>query len=233
VGSIPVIWDTRPWTPEAALEREVLGLLHFLFAKPLSKADVLDYLWSSPLIRPQTRQLTLSLLDRYTEETDPERYHRATWAAVRQRYLNSLQYQFALRQAETACRLFPGQHLYLTTLGMVQYRAGQYREAAATLAQADLLSWAAPTSLALGVGQFPQALVTLPQAHALRQGVPANVAFLAMALHQLGEKDKAQATLARLHEVIKDPGLARNDDHHSYVREADALIEGKAPGPKQ
>jgi WD40 repeat protein len=229
------LWDARPWTPEeGTVEREAQSLLSFLFAKPLRQADVLDYLLRhSPTLRSQARQLALSLVDRYREETDPERYQRAAWNVLRQPHLNAFQYRFALRQAETACRLLPGQGLYLTTLGMAHYRAGQYREAAPTLAKANLLHWATPARLALLAGKLPQDLFTLGQAQALRQAIPANLAFLAMAHHQLGEKEKAQATLARLHEVMKAPGLARDDDHHPYVREADALIEGKAPGPKQ
>jgi WD40 repeat protein len=59
------LWDARPWTPDAAIEREALGLLDFLFAKPLPKADVIAYLRNAPTIRPQARQLALSLADRY------------------------------------------------------------------------------------------------------------------------------------------------------------------------
>ena len=51
------LWDARPWTPDAAIEREAVGLLDSLFAKPLRKADVVDYLKNSPTIRPRARQL--------------------------------------------------------------------------------------------------------------------------------------------------------------------------------
>src|SRR5262249_19047754 len=150
------VWDARPWTPEAAFEREALGLLDFLFAKPLCKADVRQYMNSSPTIRPQARDLALSLLDRYHAETDPERYQQAAWTVVRQPYLNAFQYQSALRQAETACRLAPQRGLYLTALGMAQYRAGQYPAARATLAQADLLRRAGAAGLPFLAQQLPQ-----------------------------------------------------------------------------
>src|SRR5262249_18064966 len=97
------VWDAQPWTLDAAIEREVLGLLDPLSAKPLRKADVIDYLQNSPTIRPPARQLALSLVDRYHEETDPETYHRESWALVRQPYLNDVQYRFARLQAEHAC----------------------------------------------------------------------------------------------------------------------------------
>jgi WD40 repeat protein len=190
------VWDARPWTPEtaeeAALERETLGLLEFLVRKPLRKADVEQYLRSSPLIRPQAKQRALALVDHYRQETDPGRYHAAAWDVVRQPYLNAFQYRFALLQAQTACQLAPEQVQYQTALGAAQYRVGQFREALATLMQAD----------------------------SLHQAVPANLAFRVMTQHRLGQKEQAQAALARLRltlskKLFQEPdepaGLSRRD----------------------
>jgi hypothetical protein len=71
------VWDARPWAPEAALEREALGRLDFLFARPLCKADVIDYLRNVPTTRPPAQQLALSLVDHYREETDAKKYSQA------------------------------------------------------------------------------------------------------------------------------------------------------------
>jgi hypothetical protein len=103
------LWDARPGTPKASQDREALGLLDFLFAKPLCKSDVLAYLRSSPTLRPQAREKALALINRYREEQGSERYHQAAWTIIRQPYLNAFQYRFALRQAETARRLAPEQ----------------------------------------------------------------------------------------------------------------------------
>jgi WD40 repeat protein/tRNA A-37 threonylcarbamoyl transferase component Bud32 len=127
------IWDGRPLTPDAPVEREALGLLQFLYNKPLCKADVVEHLRSSPLIRPAARQMALTLVERYREETDPERYYQASWAVARQRYLNAYQYRFALQQAETACQLTPEQGKYRTTLGVALYRNNRLKEAITTL----------------------------------------------------------------------------------------------------
>jgi WD40 repeat protein/tRNA A-37 threonylcarbamoyl transferase component Bud32 len=108
VGSTPAMWDARPLTPDAVLEREAIGLLDHLFSKPICKADVEGFLRSSPTIRPPAQKLALSLMDRYRESTDPKRYHDAAWPVIRHRYANPFQYRFALLQAETACRLAPG-----------------------------------------------------------------------------------------------------------------------------
>jgi WD40 repeat protein/tRNA A-37 threonylcarbamoyl transferase component Bud32 len=194
------LWDARPWTLAAAFEREALGRLGFLFGKPLCKADVLDYLQDEPPLRPQARQLALSLVDHYREESDPEKYHQASWNVVRQPYLNAFQYGFALRQAETACRLAPEKGAYQTTLGVAQYRAGLWKESLATLTKAD-------------------------QAHARQASV---LAFLVMAHHQLGHKDEARTVLAGLREIMKLPPWNKDEQAQAFAREAEALIEKPA-----
>jgi WD40 repeat protein len=199
-GTIKV-WDARPWTPEAAIEHEALSRLDFLFAKPLGKADVLDYLWNSPAIRSQARHLALALVDRYGEETEPEKYHQASWALVRQPYLNALQYAWALRQADTACRLAPESGAYRTTLGAAQYRAGRHEQARDTLAQAV---------------QF-------------RPADPAALAFLALAQYRLGQHEEARATLGRLRATMTKPEWAQQQEARAFLREAEALVEAGKP----
>jgi hypothetical protein len=96
--------------------------------------DVRDYLRRSPAVRPAVREKALALLERYAEETDPERYHRAGWAVLRQPHLNACQYDFALRQARAACALAPDQVHYQAALAVALYRAGHGEQARATLA---------------------------------------------------------------------------------------------------
>src|SRR5262249_27221485 len=154
------------WAPEAAVEREALGLLGFFFAKPLGRADVLVYLRDTASIRPEARQLARTLAERYREEPDPERYHQASRAVVRQRYLNAWQYRFALWQAKTACRLARDNADFLSTLGTAYYRVGEYQETLRTLTRSD------------------------QRRMARSQGsLPADLAFLAMTQHRLGQKD--------------------------------------------
>jgi WD40 repeat protein len=194
------LWDARPWTPEATIERESLGLLDFLLAKPLRKVDVLDYLRNAPTIRPRARQLALSLVDRYHEETNPETYHQESWALVRQPYLNAIQYRFALLQAEHACRLAPDRQEYRLGLGAALYRAGRYQEAIETLKGADRLD----------------------------QSSPAALAFLAMAHHQLGQREKARAALARLRQSLDQPRATKDAETLGLADEAQALIAPQA-----
>src|SRR5262249_49458797 len=110
------IWDAAPLTPEARDEREATGLLAGLFSKPLCRADVIDFLKTTPTIHPPVLQKALALVDRYREEKNSPRYHQAAWDTVRRPYLTASPYRLALSQAETACRLAPGEGKYTITL---------------------------------------------------------------------------------------------------------------------
>ena len=56
-------------------------------------------------------------------------------------------YRPALRAAQAACHLQPGNGVYLTTLGVAQYRASGYQDALATLMQAEPLNAKIPANL--------------------------------------------------------------------------------------
>jgi tetratricopeptide (TPR) repeat protein len=198
------IRDARPWTEDSSAEREALGQLAFLFARPLPKADVIEYLRGSTTIRARAQQMALALVGRYHEETDADSYHRASWAAVRQRYLNSFQYRFALMQARRACCLAGDRAGYRTALGAAQYRVGRYLEA----------------------------LETLRQANRDEKLVLANLAFQAIVQHQLGRTEVAQATVVRLREMMRQlPGTV-DSEARALVREAEALMNTRAEDPK-
>jgi hypothetical protein len=232
-GSTVKIWDGRPWKPEARAEQEALGLLECLFGKPLAKADVLDYLRRSPTISPAARRLALELAECYREDRNPEHYHQAARSLLRRPHLNAFQYGFALRQAQTACRLVPGQERYQTTLGLAEYRNGQYAEALASLTGAEPLHRTTAAGLAVPPAPLLPALTALGQAQQLRQIIVESMAFLAMTQHRLGQQEQARATLARLRELLAEPAGANDAESAALLREAEALIEGKVPDPKK
>jgi hypothetical protein len=158
------IWDAAPLTAESAVEREATGLLAGLFAKPLCSADVIDFLTTTPTIRPHVQQRALALVDRYREEQDPHPFHQAAWDTVRRPHLTALPYRLALRQAETARRLAPGEDKYAITYGVALYRAGRYQDARDTLKETH--------------EEVPAALAFLTMAQH-REGISANSVFLA------------------------------------------------------
>ena len=135
-------------------------------------------------------------MDRYHEETNPETCHRASWALVRQPYLNTFQYRFALLQAEHACRLARDRQEYLNGLGAALHRGGRYQEAIDTLGAADQPDRSSPAALA----------------------------FRAMAHHQLGQHEQACAVLARLRGIVDQPHWAKDAETLDLMHEAEALI---------
>jgi WD40 repeat protein/serine/threonine protein kinase len=192
------VWDAQPLTPQLLAQREALGLVEFLFARPLRKADVLAGLRSAPAISPEVRPMALALVERYQEETDPQKYHAAAWPVVRHPYANSIMCQFALVQMSAACERAPAHAPYRLGLAVAQYRLGKFQKQ-----------------------RYPEALATLTRCDPKQ---PTTLAFLAMTQHQLGQKEQARMTFARLRLLMKEPPWAANAEAEAFLREAEALL---------
>jgi WD40 repeat protein len=204
--------DGRPWTEPLAVQREALGLLDFLFSKPLPRADVLDIVRNHKGITEAVREQALVLAERFREEDSPQRYAEASRALVRGPSLPAVWYRQALRQAEVAVGLDPRNGAYLTTLGLAQYRLGRYEEALATLTRADRLN-ATPAGLS----------------------TDADLAFLALSHLQLGHHDEARAVLDRLRQLNKQPRAGtplETEEAQQFLREVEAAIGTDAEGPQ-
>jgi hypothetical protein len=101
--------------------------------------------------------------------------------------------------------LEPDNGQFVNTLGIAQYRLGEYKKALETLTRSDQINVARDNV-----------------AH------PADLAFLAMTQHQLGRPDQAKATLVRLREIMKQPRWAQAKKSQGFLREAEALIQKSA-----
>ncbi|MEP0844171.1 MAG: protein kinase [Phycisphaerae bacterium] len=106
------------------------------------------------------------------------------------------QYQRALMFAEGACLKEGDDGALLNTLGVAQYRVGQYEKALATLTRSDALN---------GHTQ------------------PADVAFLAMTLYRLDRRDEAAAGLQELRRMVGGPAPL-DAETRIILNEAEALI---------
>jgi WD40 repeat protein len=180
-------------------------LVEGLFADFL-RPEVRNEIRKRVSLHVSVRERALALAEHYPESA--RAFHRASWGVVRQPGATPEQNRQALHHAETACGLERDEGLFKTTLGVAQYRTGRYAEALATLMQSERLN-------------------------ATKDGsAPADLAFLAMAQHQLGKKDEAKATLARLRELMKQQRWANVAEAQGFLREAEELIEGK-PAEKQ
>jgi WD40 repeat protein/tRNA A-37 threonylcarbamoyl transferase component Bud32 len=196
------VWEASPVAAAVWRQRELVSHVDDLFEELGLCEEVLARLRKGPLRKESDRAFALQVAQTHGE--DHQRLNEAAWKVARTSRLAREAYALALRQAETAARLAPRYGAILNTLGVAQYRMGQYAEAAATLAESEKLNAAAFGG---------------PQ--------PADLAFLAMAQHQLGRKEQAQATLGRLHEVMKQPRWAQDAESQGFLREAEALLLGK------
>jgi tetratricopeptide (TPR) repeat protein len=251
------IWDASPLTEDVRAEREALGLLEFLFSKGLVKAQVLENLRGNRTISEPVRQKALVLTEPYSKSVvhqqavrlveplfakamlkfdviesvrnnhalreelrqeaialaeswrqDPNVLNGASWAIVSEPGADASAYRLALRQAEEACRLASGNGLYLNTLGVAQYRLGHYEQALETLLRSEKLN---------SVG--------------FQGSHPADLAFLAMTYHQLGQKGPAEEMLERLRETRKKPQWAGDVEAPAFLSEAEALLQAHTDKP--
>jgi hypothetical protein len=117
----------------------------------------------------------------------------------------------AVEEARCAVGLVPGEQMYLNTLGVALYRAGNFSEAITTLGK----------SLTAGKGRF--------------DGL--DLFFLAMAHHQLGHGQEAKSCFERaVHWLAEQQGLSAQytKELASFRTEAEAVLAGRAGGlPEQ
>ena len=114
-------------------------------------------------------------------------------------------YRRALQQAKAACAAMPDNVEYLNTLGIAHYRVGEYQKCLNTLERCNKVR---------------------------NQSMPEDLAFLAMAQHQLGQKERAQATFLRLCEAMKQPRWAEDAEAQGFLREAEELLKTKPANGK-
>jgi hypothetical protein len=189
------VWDAREATDAVRTEREAAAALRVAFAQGVLKEKVADRLHADSSVSEPARLLALGWLELYRDE--PVRNDDAAWAIVRAPGQSPEQYQQALRLAQSACRQQPYDGLLLNTLGVAQYR----------------------------VGCFADAVDTLSKSEKLNKGDPADLAFLAMAQHGLGQTEPARATLSRLRETMKLPRWANNAEAKGFLSEAEAVVD--------
>jgi WD40 repeat protein len=196
-----VIYDARPLTPQLRAQLVALTLVDDLCAQWPLQSQVLEAIQRTSGLTAAERRIALRLAHHHPD--DPENLNKASWEIARKAVAAPERYREALRWAEAACRLKPGESSYLNALGVAQYRAGRYQDALNTLTRAEPLN-----------------------AKQYEGSHPADLAFQAMAHYQLGEKDKAAAALARLRDRMRVRRWEIDAESQAFLQEAKALIEG-------
>jgi WD40 repeat protein/serine/threonine protein kinase len=199
------LWETLVSIEERS-QRYVVRRVQDLFAEFVLRDEVLGALSRDASLGDGEREFAAQVARNHSEGSS-QALNELAWQVVRERDCDLQSYARALRQAEAAARAKPMYSYSLSTLGIAQYRVGQYAAALATLTKSDHL-----------------------HTIALNRPLSADLAFLAMAQHQLGAKAKAKATLARLREAMKKPRWTRDLDAQGFLGEAETLINGGQRG---
>jgi hypothetical protein len=206
-GPFVHIWEGATMPDSVWRQRGLVNLVDSLFEQLHLREEVLAALHQDASLDEADRQFAGAAAQSYRE--NPWSLNEAAWNVVKIAGADKEVYVRALRYIKAAVHLEPEEGFFLNTLGVSQYRLVRYADALATLTKSD-------------------------KRNATREGsLPADLAFLAMAQHQLGKKDEAKATLGRLREIMKHPSWAKNTESAGFLREAEELIEGKAGGKKE
>jgi WD40 repeat protein/serine/threonine protein kinase len=200
-----LLWETEPVGAHfeerraAALAvRAAKPLVDSLFEQWIVSADVIRNLQTDTSLDEPRREAAIRMARFRGDE--PLKLAIECGAIVRSPGRDPKDYARALRMAETAWMLRPENNSNLSLLGLAQYRAGEYAKAIATAKRSE------------------------PKSH----GDPRDVAVLAMAHQASGQKEAAQAALARLREIMKKKRWAEDKDARAFWDEAQALVGGPA-----
>ena len=122
--------------------------------------------------------------------------NNAAFAQVRDPGQPAAVYERGLRLARAACRLEPSNGVFLNTLGVAQYRSGLVEDAVVTLTRSNASN---------------------------KESEPADLAFLALAQHRLGQVQQARHSLSRLRELMKKPHSIADHEAEDFLHEAETI----------
>jgi tetratricopeptide (TPR) repeat protein len=183
------------------VEYPVKRLTNALFGRRLLPSEVVQILQDTKSIPEALRKKAIGFAQSDQWDADPSALNQASWRVVSKADGTLQEYQEALKAAEKAVDRMPDGAV-VNTLGVAQYRVGNFEASLGTLTLADQLNSART-----------------------KNSAPADLAFIAMSHHKMGQIDKAQSTLVRLRATIKDQKEVTDEDK-SFLREAEQLIEG-------
>jgi tetratricopeptide (TPR) repeat protein/roadblock/LC7 domain-containing protein len=133
-----ILWDSRPLTDELRVELAAADRVESLFAEHMLPKNVIRALKDEPVISDALRKKSLEMAERW--HVDPDGLNDRSWSIVKQSGLPADQYQLAMRYAQAACELAPENGALRNTLGVAQYRTGDWKAAIAALEKSMELS---------------------------------------------------------------------------------------------
>ncbi|MFO0845749.1 MAG: hypothetical protein U0797_25750 [Gemmataceae bacterium] len=196
------------WPTYAAAQDGREAILHVkaIAARPLPRSDILATLRQKPHPNPAVQDMALAFAEHRPDSADV--FNNAAWPLVAKPGQPKAHAE-GLRLAQIANRLAPKSGVFLNTLGLAYYRAGKWEQALDALKRAEKIN-----------------------ARTYRGRHPADLAFLAMASHQLKQHKEARSYLDRLREVMKESRWAKDEESVAFLRESEGTIESSPPRDK-
>ncbi|NOR66305.1 MAG: hypothetical protein GQ528_03000, partial [Woeseiaceae bacterium] len=198
------LWESAP--PAGGYEprwnaQAVRKVVDELYKETGFYSKVIDKLNADETLAEPVRKLALQVANSRLWE-DTRKLIEQSWEVVSSPGGQIEAYRLVLVKAEMAHRLDPNDRLIFDILGTAQYRVGAYQDALTTLAEKM-------------------------RVHAQLEPGPSSLAFTAMALHQLGRDEDAQAALNRLRVQLEDAKLGVKRWAQAFVIEAGKLLAGE------
>jgi hypothetical protein len=182
---------------EMRVNRRAEEFVYPLFNRLLLHEDVIDALRAQPAADPEVQAACVKLAETWSEWS--QICDEAACRLILKPGQPAASYERGLRLARAACWQEPGVGIFLSTLGIAEYRAGLVAEA----------------------------LATLTRSNTLNQGKkPDDLALLAMAHQRLGQTAEARAMLDRLSELMRQEDFAggQGDQGRALLAEAEAVV---------
>jgi WD40 repeat protein/serine/threonine protein kinase len=194
--------DVRVWSSVSAYHPDASGLVDRLFEE-LEFADAVSVrIRGDDGLDPKLREAALRMVQSRGDQ--PARLNSAAWKVAKSPDHDGAAYTLAVRRAERAAQVLPWDPEIVNTLGVAQYRAGEWKAALATLERAAAMRERPST---------------------------ADLTFLAMAHQRLGDVDAARIALGKLRAEMARPYNAKSAELQALQREAEALIAGGGAKP--
>jgi WD40 repeat protein/tRNA A-37 threonylcarbamoyl transferase component Bud32 len=210
------ISDGTPLPPAVALEAQAVSLVAERISVLVLKAAVIESIQADAGLPEPLRQAALDIAGRIHE--DASQLNEAAWKVALYPGHKAEAYRLALRQAEAACALEPDTSMALITLGMAQYRLGQYQSAVDTLTRAAKID-ADPVKV---VKSLNAAMTGATRG-------PVGFLVLALAHHGLGHAEQAQSYLAAFRERLKQRGGHLVEGEQQWLAETEKTLTGRPP----
>jgi WD40 repeat protein/serine/threonine protein kinase/tetratricopeptide (TPR) repeat protein len=166
-------------------------------------SEVIDKLKANKTLAESVRKVALQVANARLWQ-DAKKLHRETVEVVRLPGGQIEAYRVALGKAEMANRLLPNDSVILADLGLAQYRVGAFQDALAAMIQFEK-----------------------SRADGHLEPRPLPLAFMAMALQQLGRAEEAEAALRRLRVLLENAEFTEYHVAQPYVMEAEKLFAGE------